>query len=494
MSTHANMVKMTVSSVSATPSTGKGDITLNAASTGFQSFADAYGGNATVDILITKGAEWEVARNCTYTHSGTTLTRGTWEDSSNGTGAIVADNTAVVSVIAPASFGNATENVLGAWGALSGENSITAAATAVIGRLNVCSGTSANYPVTLPAVSGQTGKYIGFSMAPGLTRLVNVTTGADAVTKTGTVTGSTTMMTVGVGTVATSGSSTTLTGTGSTAFDTALRVGDTLYINGFKVYVDAIASATSLTMSSALSVNAGTGWSYIKTGIVGVDTLFTTEYTVGDGLTVGSDTREIVYIKSNTTLGLGRPFDTAPSGSAHGLTTVKIDGKYNRIMWANETALLYCNGSTWVKMAGKSIPMACGIYLNTTQSVSANTTTKADCATVNFDNTGLQADTTNKKILFNRTGTYQLSGVVRFNNPGATARCFSMFYINNGNVLAGECPSVAGTYPGPFITAAFEISDGHHVDLRGETSATGSGFYSSSSKETQLLCVEVPQW
>lgn len=105
MSTHANMVKMTVSSVSATPSTGKGDITLNAASTGFQSFADAYGANATVDILITKGAEWEVARNCTYTHSGTTLTRGTWEDSSNGTGAIVADNTAVVSVVATADSG-----------------------------------------------------------------------------------------------------------------------------------------------------------------------------------------------------------------------------------------------------------------------------------------------------------------------------------------------------------------------------------------------------
>jgi len=491
MSTHANRVKMTVTSVA---SSGTGTITLNAASTGFRSFATAYGANATVDILITEGDTWEIARNCTYTHSGTTVSRGTLENSSTGSAvAFTAD--AVVSVIATAGFGNSVENLAGAWGALNGENSITTTATAVIGRLNVCSGTSANYEVALPAVSGQAGKYIGVQMAPGLTKLVNVTVGADAVTKTGTVTGSTTQFTAGAGTCSTSGSSTTLTGSG-TAFDTALRVGDTLYINNqtTPVYVDAIASATSLTMSAARTVVASTPFSYVKTGIVGSGTSFTTEYSVGDGFTVGSDTREIVYIKSDTTLGLDRPFDTAPSGSAHGLTTTKIDGEYNRIMWAKETALLYCDGSTWTKMAGKSIAMAAGIYLDTTQSISANTTTKASCATVNFDSTGLQADTTNYRLKINRTGTYQLSGVVRFNNPGATARCFSMFFVSNVQVLAGECPSVAGTYPGPFITAPFELQNGSVIDLRGETSASGSGFYSSSSKETQILCVEVPQW
>lgn len=105
MSTHANRVKMTVTSVA---SSGTGDITLNAASTGFRSFATAYGANATVDILITEGTAWEIARNCTYTHSGTTVSRGTLENSS--TGSAVAFNTSgtgvVVSVIATAAFGN----------------------------------------------------------------------------------------------------------------------------------------------------------------------------------------------------------------------------------------------------------------------------------------------------------------------------------------------------------------------------------------------------
>ena len=105
MSTHANRVKMTVTSVDATPSTGLGAITLNAASTGFRSFATAYGANATVDILITEGTAWEIARNCTYTHSGTTVSRGTLENSSTGS-AVVFTSAAVVSVIATAAFGN----------------------------------------------------------------------------------------------------------------------------------------------------------------------------------------------------------------------------------------------------------------------------------------------------------------------------------------------------------------------------------------------------
>lgn len=92
MSTHANRVKM---SVSGTP--GTGTITLGSASSGFQSFASAYGANATVDVVITDGTAWEVARNCTYTHSGTTLSRGTLEASSTGS-ALSLTSSAVVLV------------------------------------------------------------------------------------------------------------------------------------------------------------------------------------------------------------------------------------------------------------------------------------------------------------------------------------------------------------------------------------------------------------
>lgn len=106
MSTHANNVSMTVSG---TP--GTGTITLGSASSGAQSFASAYGANATVDVFITDGTAWEVARNCTYTHSGTTLTRGTLEASSTGS-AISLTSAAIVRVAATADLGNRLDRAL----------------------------------------------------------------------------------------------------------------------------------------------------------------------------------------------------------------------------------------------------------------------------------------------------------------------------------------------------------------------------------------------
>ena len=107
MSTHANMARMTVTSVA---SSGTGTITLNAASSGYRSFASAYGADATVDVLITEGTTWEVARNCAYTNSGTTLGRGTLESSSTGV-AVAFTSAAVVSVVATAAWGNNLENL-----------------------------------------------------------------------------------------------------------------------------------------------------------------------------------------------------------------------------------------------------------------------------------------------------------------------------------------------------------------------------------------------
>lgn len=106
MSTHKNRVKMTVSG---TP--GTGTITLGSASSGYQSFATAYGGNATVDILIVEGTAWEVARDCTYTNAGTTVTRGTLEASSTGS-AVSFTSAAVVSEILTATKGTYLEIAL----------------------------------------------------------------------------------------------------------------------------------------------------------------------------------------------------------------------------------------------------------------------------------------------------------------------------------------------------------------------------------------------
>jgi hypothetical protein len=68
----------------ATATTGTGTITLGSAESGYQSFSTAYGADANVDILIEDGTSWEIARDCAYSHSGGTVTRGTLESSSTG--------------------------------------------------------------------------------------------------------------------------------------------------------------------------------------------------------------------------------------------------------------------------------------------------------------------------------------------------------------------------------------------------------------------------
>ncbi|TXH08476.1 MAG: hypothetical protein E6R04_10640, partial [Spirochaetes bacterium] len=92
----ANRVQMTVSG---TP--GTGTITLGSATSGYQSLGDAFGADATIDILSVDGTAWEVARGCAYTHSGTTVSRGTLEASSTGS-AISLSSAAIVSVIVSA--------------------------------------------------------------------------------------------------------------------------------------------------------------------------------------------------------------------------------------------------------------------------------------------------------------------------------------------------------------------------------------------------------
>ncbi len=124
--------------VSGTP--GTGSITLGAAESGYQSFAAAYASNSVVDILIEDGDAWEISRNCTYTHSGTTLTRGTLEASSTGA-ALSLSSSAKVFVIDTADRIN--------------QRLVALQTVRPGGRLTLTSGT----PVTLSDVTGATSLY-----------------------------------------------------------------------------------------------------------------------------------------------------------------------------------------------------------------------------------------------------------------------------------------------------------------------------------------------
>lgn len=145
---------------------GTGTITLNAATSGYQSFSSAYGADATVDILITENANWEVCRNCAYTNGTPQVDRGTLEGSSAGpTTRVSFGSGAIVSVIATAASGNN-------WGLNEIQASPTGAGvTGVVGTLHLLniSGLTASRDFTLPATCA-VGDRVG----------VFITTGDDA--------------------------------------------------------------------------------------------------------------------------------------------------------------------------------------------------------------------------------------------------------------------------------------------------------------------------
>lgn len=134
--THKNRLVCTVSAVA---SSGLGAWTVSTAQSGYRTFA-AGDDAKTFDVVAVEGTAWEVRTGCTYTHSGTTLSRGTLEDSSTGS-AITFTSACVLSVTLSAGRANALEVAL--------QSLIPG------GRLTLTSGT----PVTTSDVTGATSIY-----------------------------------------------------------------------------------------------------------------------------------------------------------------------------------------------------------------------------------------------------------------------------------------------------------------------------------------------
>lgn len=156
-----------------TTGTGTGNLTLaNSAPTGFRTFGSVLSNNDRVYYCVAHQSanEWETGFG-TYSTTGPALARTVVLASSNSGSAVnFSSGTKDVFITPPASvFGNRLPEI-----------SITSATTATIDRMHVCSGTSADYTVTLPAVTNNEGRRLWFRMAPlaSLNKLITLDAGA----------------------------------------------------------------------------------------------------------------------------------------------------------------------------------------------------------------------------------------------------------------------------------------------------------------------------
>lgn len=97
--THRNRL---VTAISNAPGAA-GALTIASAAAGYRTFGAADNG-LEFDVSIVDGTAWEICTGCVYTHAGTSLSRGTLEDSSTGS-AIALSSAAVVTVTLVAGLG-----------------------------------------------------------------------------------------------------------------------------------------------------------------------------------------------------------------------------------------------------------------------------------------------------------------------------------------------------------------------------------------------------
>lgn len=168
----------------------------------------------------------------------------------------------------------------------------------------------------------------------------------------------------------------------------------------------------------------------------------------------------------------------------------KIDDSLTRVMWANEVAILYCDGTQWTKIAGKSIPMITAVGLfNAQAAIVTATTTKVLIDTVWVD-TASQADISNHLINIRRAGTYSVTPQVRlFGIAAAVPRALAVAMLGtayiNANVRAAAEANLTSTAYAVLVTAAqfATFSAGDQITLWGfQDSGSNCTFYSGSSE------------
>jgi hypothetical protein len=178
-----------------------------------------------------------------------------------------------------------------------------------------------------------------------------------------------------------------------------------------------------------------------------------------------------------------------------------IDGYSSRIMWAGESAVLVSDGTNWYKVAGKTIPMAARVYLNSGQTCYQYAATQINLDTAASDNTGglMTANVSSTHaITIARPGTYLMFGQVIFkdNNSGVF---IGWIWLNaENNNLASQALSIVGSpyiwpNPGPSCFAAGRAA-GDNILLGMYQTASASDTLLTGSPYTFLTVQELPSW
>lgn len=124
-----------------------------------------------------------------------------------------------------------------------------------------------------------------------------------------------------------------------------------------------------------------------------------------------------------------------------------IDGVSTRIMWAGESAFLESDGTNWVKIGGRTLPMMATVAGNAATTVATAATTAITLDTSKRDNTGLMVNTGGSQLVIKRPGVYTVRGRIgMLNAPANAPRVLIQVYKSATPVVQSEISALSGAF------------------------------------------------
>ncbi len=271
----------------------------------------------------------------------------------------------------------------------------------------------------------------------------------------------------------------------------------------------------------------GSGWLSVATAAAsggggggagttgGVD--LTTPVSITAITTITSSGKNKSYIVTGTTSAYTITLDTSSGWTAGDMilfemstaltktitlsASAKIDNSTTRIMHDGESCTLHWDGSTFHKIAGKTIPYQCKIVNTGAQSIADSSLAVVVLNSAPID-PHLMADTTNYRIILYRQSKYLITGKLRFDYD--TPDITSSYIVLRRNGGGGEFDETWGATTSNDVLLSLACSShaspsvtsgSTYIDMTVSQTSGGSrntnGVYDSFAS---LSVIEIPDW
>ena len=175
-----------------------------------------------------------------------------------------------------------------------------------------------------------------------------------------------------------------------------------------------------------------------------------------------------------------------------------IDGLNERVMWQDECATLLCDGSRWIKIAGKSRPLKVTANRGTSQNLSGNTTVTIIFDTLLTDSresspiASLFYNTSDGIFTAPRPSVYLCSSFIRLNSDTATYS----YNITRAGAARFDNPNIAISRPNgshQTLNGRWGLGVGHTARCVIFCPSAQSTLTTTGNKPT-FAVTEIPEW